>query len=259
MAEIITAEHGADGGHFYKKDGSPAYTVIGKNGKERNTTLRDARTNNLRPSVTEIIKLAAKLGLENWKAEQLLMSALTTSRKDGETEAEYIFRIKADAKEQSEKARERGTLIHSWVQSGFEGKSLTDEACKYFYSAKDELTTVIGVQEWKCELTFATSRYGGKMDLISDKYLIDIKTTDKSLEKPILYDDHFYQLGAYRMGVWNTIDPTHNIQCGILFVNSQTAEAKLIMAKEEDIVKGYKCFNALVDFYYAKSSLVFTD
>ena len=163
MAEIITAEHGADGGHFYKKDGSPAYTVIGKNGKERNTTLRDARTNNLRPSVTEIIKLAAKLGLENWKAEQLLMSALTTSRKDGETEAEYIFRIKADAKEQSEKARERGTLIHSWVQSGFEGKSLTDEACKYFYSAKDELTTVIGVQEWKCELTFATPRYGGKL------------------------------------------------------------------------------------------------
>ena len=250
MSEIITAVHGSDGGHWYNPDGSPAYTIIGKNGKERNTTLADARKHNLRPSVTDIIKLAAKPGLENWKAEQILMSVLTTTRNPLESEAEYLARIKEDANAQALKARERGTLIHAWVQSGFENKVLSDEACKYFSSAKDTILNEIGEVQWTCELSFANNRYGGKIDLISESYLIDIKTTDKSLDKATLWDDHYMQLGAYR-GV------DSHVICGILYVNSITAESKLILAEEKEITKGLKCFDALLDFFYAKTGLTF--
>ena len=37
----------AESGHWYTQTGEPMYTVIGANGKERNTTLRDAKKDNL--------------------------------------------------------------------------------------------------------------------------------------------------------------------------------------------------------------------
>ena len=54
MSEI---KYTAESGHWYTRGGEPAYTVTGKNGKERNTTLRDARTMNLVPSVTTVLKV----------------------------------------------------------------------------------------------------------------------------------------------------------------------------------------------------------
>ena len=63
--------------HWYDRQGNPMYTVIGKNGKERNTTLRDARTMNLVPSVTTILNVAAKPALNVWLQRQVLMAALT--------------------------------------------------------------------------------------------------------------------------------------------------------------------------------------
>ena len=34
----------SESGHWYDQDGEPMYTIIGANGRERNTTLRDAKT-----------------------------------------------------------------------------------------------------------------------------------------------------------------------------------------------------------------------
>ena len=67
----------AESGHWYKADGTPAYTVLAKSGAERPTTLRDARTLNLYPSVTTIIRLAAAPGLERWKLNQFGLALLT--------------------------------------------------------------------------------------------------------------------------------------------------------------------------------------
>ena len=39
----------SESGHWYTQEGDPMYTVIGANGKERNTTLRDAKKDNLVP------------------------------------------------------------------------------------------------------------------------------------------------------------------------------------------------------------------
>ena len=63
--------------HWYDKAGQPRYTVIGANGNERPTTLRDARKDGLVPSVTTVMSVAAKPGLEAWKLNQAFLSALT--------------------------------------------------------------------------------------------------------------------------------------------------------------------------------------
>ena len=62
MTTIIA--RAAESVHWYGQDGSPQYTVTAKDGQQRPTTLRDARKFNLVPSVTTVLKVAAKPGLD---------------------------------------------------------------------------------------------------------------------------------------------------------------------------------------------------
>ena len=249
MAEIVTTDHATQAGHWYQKDGTPAYTIIGKNGKERNVTLRDARKLGLLPSVTTIIGCASSPSLTNWKIDQAILSALTLGRLEEETEKEYVDRIKADAQEQAKKAAERGTQIHAWVQEGFEGKPVALAGTKYFTRAYHEVLEQTKVNDWICEKPFATEKYGGKCDLHNEQYLLDIKTTDKPVADLKLWESHFMQLAAYRNGL-KLIIP-----CGILWINSVTAESRLVWAEEDELDKGWKMFNALLDYWYAKTGL----
>ena len=61
-----------ESGHWYDTDGNSQYTIVGANGKTRNTTLRDARKNGFVPSVTTVLNIAAKPALENWKIKQAI-------------------------------------------------------------------------------------------------------------------------------------------------------------------------------------------
>lgn len=243
----MKTEHASQAGHWYTAEGKPCYTIIGKNGKERNTTLADARKLNLKPSVTEIIKLTAKPQLQAWIIDQHILSCLTTERRADESEKEYIARIKEDANEQARKASEKGTIIHAWVQSGFEGKKLSEEGMKYFLVAKKEVEEKVGQREWICEDSFATGTYGGKIDLESENEIIDIKTTEKDLTNIKTWPDQAMQLGAYDRG--------RGKRCGILYINVLTAEAKLIWIKEEEIKKRYKCFMILVDYWRTNNDI----
>ncbi len=94
-------------GHWYALDGSPCYTIVGRNGRERPTTLRDARKLGLVPSVTGIIKMMAAPGLEAWKANELLMAALTAPAWTGGSEAAWIAEIKRTATERGRSTAEQ--------------------------------------------------------------------------------------------------------------------------------------------------------
>ena len=138
------------GGHWYAPDGKPSYTVTGANGKERPATLRDARKLGLVPSVTKIIGLLDKPGLNQWREEQVIMSALTLPRHEGEYDAEFIARVKFDSRERTKKAAERGTDLHTDIERAIQGKphgheqhvkALVEEMAKYgidFYAGNAE-------------------------------------------------------------------------------------------------------------------------
>ena len=119
MTTIIARS--AESVHWYRQDGGPQYTVKAKDGSDRSTTIRDARKMDLVPSVTTILKVAAKPGLEQWKLEQMLLSALTLPRAQSEDEKAYIARIVADSKETGKQAAEAGTRIHESIESWFDG------------------------------------------------------------------------------------------------------------------------------------------
>lgn len=72
--------------HWYFPDGSPLHEVERADGKgTRPTNLRDARKLGLYPSVTNILSVLAKPGLNAWKQEQAILAALTLPRRSGES------------------------------------------------------------------------------------------------------------------------------------------------------------------------------
>ena len=118
---MLIKDSQSESGHWYDKNGNPAYRIIGANGKERNTTLRDAKKLGLLPSVTTVIGAVAKPGLNRWLQEQAILAALTLPRLDGEEEKDWLSRVLNDSKAQGKDAAARGTAIHNIIESFFDG------------------------------------------------------------------------------------------------------------------------------------------
>ena len=191
----------SESGHWYTREGKPMYTIIGANGKERNTTLRDAKKQKLVPSVTTILGMIAKPSLENWKIEQALNSALTLKKEEGESVESFSYRCKEDSKKISKEAAIEGTKIHTLIENGFAGK--TDNPT--YRIIKDYLDKTFPNENWIAEDSFcAKLGYGGKIDLYSKSGIfIDFKTKNNLEGKnpaKLVYDEHGMQLSAYAQG-----------------------------------------------------------
>lgn len=243
--------------HWYGRDGSPQYTVTAKNGNQRATTLADARKMNLVPSVTTILNVAAKPGLERWKQEQMLLAALTLPRAPEEDEQSFIFRVVADSKEQGKKAAERGTRIHTAIESFYEGIMLADMA-EYQVGVADEIEKKYGLSQFAPEKAFAHELgFGGKVDLHNTEYnsgqgiVLDVKSKEFSdPEKVDAYDEHCMQLSAYRVGLG-----LPNAVCANVFVSATVPG--LVVIKEwspEDSARGWEMFKALLTFWQVKNN-----
>ena len=176
----ITAKEprASESNHWYTRDGVPRYTVIGKNGKERNNTLRDARTENLVPSVTTVLNVAAKPALTQWLQKQVLLAALTLPRRTDEPEDEWIARIMDDSKEQGRAAADAGTDIHASIQSFYEGVP-TSRHEEHVKGCVEAIREHFGNQAWIAERAFAHEiGFGGKCDLHAQNIVVDVKTKD---------------------------------------------------------------------------------
>jgi hypothetical protein len=238
----------AESGHWYYPDGRPAYSIVGKNGKERATTLRDARKLGLLPSVTGITNLAAKPGLERWKAEQVLLAALTLQRHPNELESMWIARVWEDSRRQAADAADRGTAIHAAIECYYSGKPYDAALRPWVEAAETAVRQSWGDQVWSAERSFADPQmgYGGKVDLHSDGAVIDFKGKEGDPDSWKIYDDHRMQLAAYAMGLGLT-----DARCGIVFVSRTAPIAVAHVMTPDDILTGSAMFLALLDFWKA--------
>jgi len=243
-------ENTSESGHFYLPDGSPAYRIVGKNGKERNSTVKDAREHGLLPSVTTIIGCASKPALDVWKQQQAILSALTLPRLEGESEEDWLSRVVADSKETAKQAAERGTQIHGVIEAFYEGIYIP-ELPPYVRAVENAINEHFGSQLWISEKSFAYGGFGGKCDLVAKSgFVVDFKTTEKDLDKLDYFFDHQMQLSAYRQGFEM---PT--ARCAIVYVNALQNKAKLVEIPEDDLRIGWECFTHLLAFYRAKNKL----
>ena len=176
----------SESGHWYTQEGEPMYTIIGVNGKERNTNLRDAKLLNLVPSVTTVMDLIAKPSLENWKINQALNSALSLEQEDGESDGSFIYRCKQEAKKPGMEAADLGTKIHAMIERGFLGQSTN----KPYKAVRKYLDEHYPDETWIAEDSFCASQgYGGMIDLYSESGIfVDFKTKD-NLERVSIFVD----------------------------------------------------------------------
>jgi hypothetical protein len=238
--------------HWYcAKTGEPRYTTIGKNGKERSTTLRDAKSapGTLVPSVSTIIGLLSKTGLDTWKQTEVLYAATEFPRLDGEPEKEWVTRILELAKRKSREAADRGTLIHNFIETHYNGDFIPDRPA-YVSMVVQAVEAHFGVQDWIAEKSLVSPEgYGGKCDLYCNGVVIDFKTTEKSPGDLTPYLDNTLQLAAYR----EILAP--GARCANVYINGTTNEVAIYEHDEQDIRDGYEMFLNLLNIYKLKNKL----
>lgn len=248
----ITAKEprASESNHWYTRDGVPRYTVIGKNGKERATTLRDARTENLVPSVTTVLNVAAKPALTQWLQKQVLLAALTLPRRTDEPEDDWIARIMDDSKEQGRAAADAGTDIHASIQSFYEGVP-TSRHEEHVKGCVEAIREHFGNQAWIAERAFAHEiGFGGKCDLHAVNIVADVKTKEFSDPNKVdAYDEHLMQLSAYRVGLGMP-----GARCANVFVSrSVPGLVKVVEWSQEDLDRGWQMFCSLLKFWQLKN------
>lgn len=191
-------------GHWYKQDGSPLWQVPYADAARgmRAATLRDARKVGAYPSVTAIISREPAPGLDNWKIEQGIMAALTNPDIQPDMPISQIMRIiKRDAKAEAREAAKVGTDIHDAIESAFRGKLHSSWHYETVCAVLDLVKDRCGGQDWKPETWFAHPMgFGGKIDLISDEWILDFKSKEGLAEQHKMYNNHLMQLVAYKQG-----------------------------------------------------------
>ena len=236
----------SEAGHWYDREGSPAYTIIGANGKERNTTLRDAKKEGLVPSVTTVLNIVAKPSLENWKINKALEASIELQQGEQESNDDFIYRCKTAQRDIGQSAAAQGTKIHALIEKGFEGKSKN----KSYKAVRKILDKNFPGEEWIAEDSFCSELgYGGKIDLYSKSGIfVDFKTKEALDGKDpsrLVFDEHGMQLSAYAQG------------CGFnkpervsIFVDRQKTDLALgYIWDKESHIKHIEMFNSLLTYW----------
>jgi hypothetical protein len=201
--------------HWYLRDGRPFHEIAKKDGSgSRPVTLADARKVLAFPSVTNVLGVLAKPGLEAWKIEQGIMAALTLPRVADESLDAFAHRVVCDMGEQVEKAADFGSAIHAACEVYALNKELPEDPrvrqhlqpwCEWF----DE-----NVERVECiETVFVHYElgYAGRVDMVARLKgfgwaVIDFKTqkvkrTAKGEPKPVFYETWPLQLAAYQQAI----------------------------------------------------------
>lgn len=189
--------------HWYSRDGKPCHTVIGANGAERNTTLRDARKQGLYPSVTSVINMIANPGLDAWKQEQAILAALTLPPHENESLNDYAKRVVQDMDAQRDTSAVLGRRIHFGIDQLLNGQIPDPEMAPYLLSVGRWFDDV-GLEMLLTETDMISHEwgFGGRLDLYGridgQLTLVDFKSQDVKRGKANFYDSWPIQLSAYR-------------------------------------------------------------
>jgi hypothetical protein len=208
--------------HWYTVDGKPAYSIVGKNGQQRPTTLRDARKLALLPSVTTIFNIMAKHGLEKWKITKAIEAALTTPKDDGEPEERWHERIMERSKLETTEAAEFGTKVHNAIENFLTHRAETPyELIPFVSPAVNFIYNDLNMRDIVTEAVCVNAKegYAGRVDVSGivgsnelnipncSRLVLDFKTR-KTTEgiKVTPYDFQPTQIAAYAMGIYGSLD-----------------------------------------------------
>lgn len=264
MAQIIATSQ-TESSHYYLPDGTPVHG-----------DLRQARKANALPSVTTILSVVAKPGLDNWKQETAILQSLTLPRLDGEEDPAFAKRVVEAGRTELQAAADRGTYVHTLAEAAIRGEALPfDKKYQPHWEAlRFWAKSVYEVVEQETVLVNHDEGYAGRVDLIAkigdeDEHeveVIDFKTrkfrkvgkfaegnpgacTVGDPHKVDSYSTDLYQLAAYCYCHFD--EP---VKCRNVYIDPATGAIHDKLWTEEDVADAYETFLAIAQVWRAEKN-----
>jgi hypothetical protein len=244
MSAIVKPEQSS---HWYSQDGTPRYDA----------TLREARKELLLPSVTTVIKEIANPGLEAWKQEQIILSALTLPRKEKETDDEFAKRVIDDSRSQAVDAAQLGSKLHDLAEHYLRGESVSVEKklMEYWYPMR-VFFEKIKLEPLLIEEPLVNTEYGyaGRVDVLAKRNgvveTIDLKTSRTNPKYKVKgWDSWMLQIAANMK-----LESEHVSEGGINIVisTSEPGRIEIVEWSPEDIERGFSMFLSALNIFRRK-------
>lgn len=203
-----------DGSHWYRPDGAPMHSVVRAGGAAtRPTTLRDARRFGLYPSVTNVLSVLARPGLDAWRIEQAVQAAITLPRRHGETSDAFARRVVASLS--CHDAADLGSAVHRAIERYAKSGVVPEnpDVARLFVPARDWFEAEVDdVHAVESTVVHPEWGYGGRVDLVATlrstgrPTIVDFKTQRTRTDRrgrfvPAFHDVWPLQLEAYRQAL----------------------------------------------------------
>lgn len=255
--DITYGRHATErSGHWYTSDGRLVELVPNAKGdKLIKPDIRHARKLDLAPGVTTICGMADRPDLTEWQITQAIMSALTLTRAPGETDMDFLVRVRRDSKEHAAKAAEKGTAIHASMQEHYtDGFVSNAEHLAHVEAVRSVISATCGEQRWHPEKPCVSAYgYATKADLISDEWLLDFKTKDGDIDRLLAmtpYESYVMQLAA--------TDRAAGGECfrrfGVVYASRDNPEAACLHeVPSRDVILGWEKFKCLLKLWQLRT------
>jgi hypothetical protein len=215
--------------HWYTKNGQAMHRVPGKTVAERDTTVADARIMGLLPSVSGITKMMANPGLDRWKQDITIESALKYAIQSayGDMDEDKLYaEIRAESNKVAGAAADLGVKIHAAIESALGCQQWENETVELADGNKVELKELvdpalakleelgINIVETEKVVTCSAHGYAGQMDVSYVKGdvagVLDFKSTKTKPTKKIeVRQGQSMQIAAYHYACWGSKDKPH--------------------------------------------------
>lgn len=202
---------------------SPLWTLPKADGSgEKTPTLRDARKLGLLPSVTEILKVIHKPAIEKYRLNQVLQSALTLPRIEGEDMDSFALRVELDSDQHRQTSADLGTRIHAEIAYSLKGMPVSEDMKPYFREWGKFREGLVSMNT-EMQVGSETLGYAGTLDLQCldmdrNRAVFDFKSQDVKNDKPNFYGEWALQLSAYAQAMATP----HKIVSVIISTNEQS-------------------------------------
>jgi len=235
-------------GHWYAVDGTPMHRLPTADGAgERITTIRDAKRLGLYPSVTSVLGILAKPGLETWKLNQVALATLRAPRQENESDEYWCSRVRDVAFEQVEQAADLGTEIHGALESVMAGDTYAPEMAVYVEPVvKWKREAGLLIMEREVRLVNTAHGFAGTSDVMF-RYgengigILDYKTRKTVPGKPVLaYEDQAMQLAAYAATYWGEENLDRILAANVVI--STTEPGRMEVVKHRDLLRHWQAF-----------------
>lgn len=234
--------------HWYRGDGTAVHRMPTSDGSgERPTTIRDARRLGLYPSVTSILGVLAKPGLERWKLDQVALATLRAPKQAEESEDYWCSRVRNAAFEQVEQAADLGTMIHGALEAAMNGEAFSVDLAVYIEPVLAWKERVgIRIVDREVRVVNKAEGFAGTADVLF-RYgqngigILDYKTRKTVPGEPVLsYDNQAMQLAAYAATYWGPENITRVLAANVFI--STTEPGRMEVVKHEELARDWQAF-----------------